>query len=349
MYIELLNTIYELLLNKTVPTKSKLIELGYTEEQINYLLENNLIIEVQPNIYKLSSIKALFQYGKDNMLQGNKRISHLIFLLCYKIKPKHRDTCLQLFYNAVLREDYDKAYEYLYALENVSTQEHMRKDYKIYLYLLSQVSQVPEIYQEKLEAILNDQNLITHKKPNKQQRQDNKVVSLVLKGKYKFAIESLNDFLAEDYDYEVHRIIIKTLIRNIINQDDKYKKDLLDKVKHKRYREIISILESISTTRQLRTDEQSILDITQAIISIFEDNTLPIPIPNKATTVLEAIKYYDYEKALEIETDFLTAKNIPVDSSSIHFLLQEITKLIGNINRLQNSGVELYSNPTLNN
>ena len=44
MYIELLNTIYELLLNKTVPTKSKLIELGYTEEQINYLLENNLII-----------------------------------------------------------------------------------------------------------------------------------------------------------------------------------------------------------------------------------------------------------------------------------------------------------------
>ena len=27
----------------------------------------------------------------------------------------------------------------------------MRKDYKIYLYLLSQVSQVPEIYQEKIE------------------------------------------------------------------------------------------------------------------------------------------------------------------------------------------------------
>lgn len=334
MYIELLNTIYELLLNKTVPTKSKLIELGYTEEQINYLLDNNLIIEVQPNIYKLTSIKALFQYGKDNMLQGNKRTAQEIYLLCYKIKPKHRDTCLQLFYNAVLREDYDKAYEYLYALENVSTQEHMRKDYKIYLYLLSQVSQVPEIYQEKIEAILNDQNLITHKKPNKQQRQDNKVVSLVLKGKYKFALESLNNFLAEDYDYEVHRIIIKTLIRNIINQDELYKKDLLDKVKHKRYREIISTLETISLTRPLRTDEQSILDITQAIIDIFETQNIPVPIPNNSTNTREAIMYCDYEKALELETDFLTSKGIPVDDSSIHYLLNEITKLIRNINRL---------------
>lgn len=149
MYIELLNKIYELTLNKIIPSKTKLLELGYAEEQINYLLTNKLIIEFQPETYKLSSVKVLFKYGKDNMLQGNKRTSHQVFLLCYKIKPKHRDTCLQLFYNAVLREDYNEAYEYLYALENVSTQEHMSKDYKIYLYLLSQVSQVPKQYQEK--------------------------------------------------------------------------------------------------------------------------------------------------------------------------------------------------------
>ena len=349
MYIEILNTIYELMQNRIVPTKTRLLELGYTEEQINYLLTNNLIIEVQPNIYKLTSIKALFEYGKNNMLQGNKRTAQEMYLLCYKIKPKHRDTCLQLFYNAVLREEYDKAYEYLYALEHVSTQEHMRKDYKIYLYLLSQVSEVPKEYKEKLEAILNDRNLITHKKPNKQQKQDNLVVSLILKGKYKFAIESLNNFLAEDFDYEVHRIIIKTLIRNIINKDEKYKKDLLDKVKHKRYREIISILESISTTRTLRTDEQSILDLTQAIISIFETQQVPVPIPNDATNTKDAIAYLDYEKALELETKFLTEKDKSVDNSSIHFLLSEITKLIRNINRLQSNGIELTSNPTLNN
>ena len=341
MYVEILNKIYELMLNRIIPTKERLLTMGITEEQINYLLTNNLIIEVQPNTYKLSHVKILFQYGKDNMLLGNKRTAQEIYLLCYKIKPKHRDTCLQLFYNAVLRCDYEKAYEYLYALENVSTQEHMRKDYKIYLYLLSQVSQVPEIYQEKLEAILNDRNLITHKKPTKQQKQDNLIVSLILKGKYKFAIESLNNFLAEDYDYEVHRIIMKTLIRNIINQDELYKKDLLDKVKHKRYREIIVTLEEISLTRELRTDEESILDLTQAIIDIFENQNTPVPLPNNATNTKEAIMYFDYEKALELETTFLTAKGMSADNSAINFLLQEIIKLIRNVNRLSSNGITI--------
>ena len=95
MYVEILNKIYELMLNRIIPTKERLLTMGITEEQINYLLTNNLIIEVQPNTYKLSHVKILFQYGKDNMLLGNKRTAQEIYLLCYKIKPKHRDTCLQ--------------------------------------------------------------------------------------------------------------------------------------------------------------------------------------------------------------------------------------------------------------
>lgn len=350
MYLQLLNTIYDLLLNKIVPTKSKLLELGYTEEQIDFLLTNNLIYEVESNIYKFTSIKVLYQFGKENLIQGNKRTAQETFLLCYKIKPKHRDTCLHLFYHAVLQKDYTAAYEYLYALENVSTQEYLRKDYKIYLYLLSQVSEVPKLYQEKLDAINNDKNLITHKKPNKQQRQDNKVIALVQKGKYKFAIESLNDFLASDYNYEVHRIIIKTLISQIITLDEKYKKDLLDKVHKKRYREIISTLESIELTRELRTDESSILAITRSIIDIFETGEIPIPIPNEATNTSEAIMYCDYPKALNLETTFLLDKRIPFETSSIYFLLYEINKLINNVNRLKENNIEVgLSNPALNN
>ena len=47
-------------------------------------------------------------------------------------------------------------------------------------------------------------------------------------------------------------------INYITTLDELYKKDLLDKVKHKRYREIIVTLEEISLTRDLRTDEESI-------------------------------------------------------------------------------------------
>ncbi len=346
MYIKILNTIHELTQEGIKTTKEYLLTIGITEDQINYLLDNNLIYESN-GTYKLASVKELFQYGKTNLLQGQKRIAQDTFLLCYKIKPKHRDTCLQLFYSAIIHRDYPSCYKYLYALEHVSTQEHMRKDYKIYLFLLSQVSVVPENYQEKLEAINNDRNLITHKKPDKQQRQDNKVMELVQKNKYKFAIESLNNFLAESYEYEIHRLIIKNLIAQIIDLDEKYKKQLLDLVHKKRYREIISMLESISLTRELRTDESSILEVTKAIISIFETNEIPIPIPNEATSTKDAISYYDYAKALDLEANFLLSKDIPFDKSSIYFLLYEINKLMGNIQRLKDNNIPIGPTNTL--
>ena len=79
-----------------------------------------------------------------------------------------------MFYNAVLTRNYEEAYNFLYALENVSTNEYLRKEYKVYLYLLSQVSQVPEIYKTKIEDINSDPLLMLHRKPNNLQKQEDK-------------------------------------------------------------------------------------------------------------------------------------------------------------------------------
>ncbi len=340
MIIQILNTIYELNINKIRVTKAKLLELNIREEEINNLLQNNLLITTAQDTYTLAPIKELFQYGKNLLISGHKKEAHDFFLLCYKIKPKHRDTCLQLFYYAVNHRNYTDAFKYLYALENVSTQEHLRKDYKIYLFLLSFLTEVPKEYQEKLDAIKNDKNLITHKKPNLRQKQDNKIITLVQKGKYKFAIESLNDYLAEDFDYEVHRLIIKSLISNIIDVDEKYKQSLLNLVHKKRYREIISILESISLTRELRVDESSILEITLSIVDIFETGNIPLPLPNEAKSTREAISYQDYPKALDLESQFLLSKNIFFSDSAVYFLLYEINKLMSNIHRLNQNNSE---------
>ena len=95
----------------------------------NELLTNGLIYENKFGTYSITSVNKLYLYGKQNLLAGNKRTAQECFVLCYKLKPKHRETCLQMFYHAVLTHRYDEAYEYLYALENVSTNEHLRKEY----------------------------------------------------------------------------------------------------------------------------------------------------------------------------------------------------------------------------
>ena len=346
MYLEALCTLYELQQNRILASKTKLNELCVTDEQIQGMLDNDLIYQNDSGTYLLSPVKKLFAFGYNNLLLGNKRTALGIFELCYKIKPKHRDTCLQLFYHAVNTHNYPAAYEYLYALENVSTNEHLRKEYKIYLYLLSQVSEVPPIYQEKLENIKQDKNLMIHKKPDKHQRQENEVVSLILKSKYKFAIERLNDFISEDHEYTVHRVIIKSLLRGIIGKHDKYKHELLDKVKKKRYREIVAMLEATELERELRSDEFNILIIVRAIIEIFENGTLPAIIPIEAETVSEAVACYDFEKALELENNFLLLNNLPSDQSHMYLLLLQITQLMKNVTRLEDNGIPIGNQDT---
>lgn len=339
MYTQVLYAIYKLQQDRKVPTKDLLLSLGITEEQITGAIANNIIFSPEPNIYKLASVKTIYQFGLDNLLQGNKRTAVDIFELCYLIKPKHRETCLQLLYNAVYTGNYPKAYEYLYALENVSTNEHLRKDYKIYLYLLSKVSPVPEHYQEKLQAIQQDRNLLIHKKPKGHQGEENRIMKLILDGKYKFAIQTLNDALSEDYEYTLHRVIIKSLLKGILNLDEQTKKSLLDKVKGKRYREILTTLDTIGLERPLRIDEQNIYAIVDQIIKNFETGTTPEPIENEAKQVTEAIRYFDYNKALDLESSFLDSKDLPREQSHIYLLLVQITQQIYNMNRLEKNGI----------
>lgn len=341
MYIALLKKIYDLSLTGTTITIESLLSINITSEQIKELIDNGLIYENRNGSFNITSVNNLFSYGKEQFLLGNKRTAQECFELCYRIKPKHRDTCLQLFYNAVLTRNYEEAYNFLYALENVSTNEYLRKDYKVYLYLLSQVSQVPEIYKTKIEDINSDPLLMLHRKPNNLQKQDNVIMRLILKGKYKFAIEKLNDFLSEDHNYAVHRIILKNLISQIIFVNDKYKSDILEKVKQKRYREIIYMLEEISSTRQLRNDEIALMNMIKTIISIYETGETPTPIENETTQVTEAILFLDYEKALSLESEFLVSKCIPLDKSPMYILLVEVNQLIKNINRLKENNIPI--------
>ena len=343
MYLELLKKIYDLLLTGTTLTNESLNSIGLTNEDISTLITNGLIYETKSGAYNITSVNKLFLYGKKNLIEGNKRTAQECFELCYKIKPKHRDTCLHLFYNAILTQNYSAAYAYLNALENVSTNEYLRKDYKIYLFLLSQLSKVPEDYEQKLADINNNPFLILHRKPNKEQQQDNIVMRLVIKGKYKFAIERLNNFLAEDLAYTVHRLIIKSLLSQIIDLNEKYKRTLLEKIKKRRYREILTIIDEISLTRPLKTDESNIQDIVNAIITIFETSEAPIPIDNDATQVSEAIQFYDFKKALDLETEFVVSKCIPSDKSPVYILLLQLNQLIDSVNRLKESDYELNS------
>ena len=174
-------------------------------------------------------------------------------------------------------------------------------------------------------------------------------MELILKGKYKFAIENLNNFLAEDFDYVIHRLIMKTLLSKKIDMQTKYKLELLELVHKRRYREIVARLEEIELTRPLMTDESNILETTKALINVFETGAVPTPIENNAPTVSIALQNYDYQKALDIETKFSLTKKIPLDKNALYSLLFALNQLTNNINRLNANNVPITTKAAITN
>lgn len=341
MDIKTLYTIYKMEQKGMKVTKKSLNKIGITDSSLKNLLQEELIYETEHKIYRLTSIKRLYQYGMNCLKQYKQDEAQQIFELCYFIKPNHRDTCLQLFYNAISTKQFELAYKYLHSLENVSTNEHLRKDYKIYLYLLSNICNAPEEYKEKVENIINDNNLLLHKKPDHQQKQENLIMELILQGKFKYAYETLNDFIEEERSHTIHRKIIKSLLKSIISLNETQKVDLLQQIKEREYRKIIEDLEQLSLQRKLKSNEQSVLMIAKSIINIFETGIVPVPIENDTDQVSIAIACHDYDKALELEYNFLESKNLPQEKSHIYQLLLQITIMIYNMNRKESRGIAL--------
>ena len=70
--------------------------------------------------------------------------------------------------------------------------------------------------------------------------------------------------------------------------------------------------------------------------SKFEDlKDLIIARENEATKVTEAIEYYDFEKALELESEFIVSNGVPSDKSHMYILLLELNQLINSVNRIR--------------
>ena len=99
------------------------------------------------------------------------------------------------------------------------------------------------------------------------------------------------------------------------------------------------------------TDEKKILEITRRIIEVFETGAavdLAI-IENNATSTSEAIRHYDYEKALEIETKFSFDKKISLEKNPVYILLFTLNQLTKNINRLKENNVQVTGNAAITN
>ena len=332
MYVKELEQIYDLLIAGFKLTPEVLSIYGISEETLNNMTNEGLI-HLKPGStseYTITSINKFYLYGKKLLVTKQKRNANICFELCLKMDPTNREVCQQLLLYAIMREHYEEVMEYYKLFEQLPTTDIGTQN--IYLYFINLVNTVPEEYKERVAKIHRTHSALLYKRANAEQKELNAIMSIVRKGKYKFAIRRLNDLLAKDNNYSTERLIIKEFLTQAICLEDVLKRKLVDSAKKHSYDGIIIDLDRKRNHRPLKTDELDIYELATQLLEMNRTNQIPGVLSTEGTSVSEAIRLQDYEKALSFEEEFLAtaADNHQgqAPETAVYILLKQITDRI---------------------
>lgn len=318
--------IYDMVINKLPITDESLINNGFNSNEIEELLEQDILQKSNANEYTLSSMDKFYRYGIKMLLLRNYKKATMCFKICYQKEPNNRKFCLQLLSSNINLGNYTHALQIFSHLEKISTEENL-PDNNLYLYILSQLTDCKGEYQERIEHMKTEDVLVSYDDKNKQ-NQENDIRLAIMKGKYKYALNLLNDILPNEQTYDIKKMLLKELLCDLISMEDKFKLRLLSIAKTKQYGVIILFLRKKEEKRKLNITERCIYLIVEDILDITKTKIVPHHISTQTNRLYEAIANRNYKLAQKLNRRYLEFYNISPEEDILDVLLTDINKLI---------------------
>lgn len=339
---QLIEKLYEIIIKELTLTYDILINNDITKDNIQYLLDNQIIKETSLNNYELIDINSLHRYGIKLLFKKQYRLANDCFIKCYKLNPNDKEICLQLALAALKRGSYNETYKMISELEKID-KENNQKDIILYIYLLSLITKPKEEYQDLL-INLTEKDLL-FEEPHK----ENIIREQIIKGKYKHAMNMLNDQISIDIKYNPKNIFIKELLSQVINREQKFKQVLYYNIKDKNYSLVLeylknksyvlskekqeTIINSEDILKYLSQQEVRIYLVTKKLIEIKETGIIPKIKNQYSNNINEAINNNNFKYARTINNSFLKRLNINPETDLLYLLLEDINNIIMNIKK----------------
>ena len=322
---ERIEIIYQILINDLDLTTESLINYGIKDEEIEFFIAKRIIEPINYRTFKLVSVEKLRQYGVKLLLNLQSRKANICFKKCYELAPTGRNIALQYFLSKIVTKNYKEAFEIFNNLEKQKPEKY-EKDNNLYLYLLSMVSDyIPQEYQERIKNIKLEDIILPYLTCNKV---ENDIRIALAQHKFKYAYQLINSRNEKEADYSVKFETIRVLTTQAIGIDRRIKSNLLYQVKHEQYHEIISTLKNIKEQRQLSKIESSVLKLSEEIVNIMENKTIPTLKDTHTGDIYEAIENNNFKLAQELNKQFLEYTNINNLDNIIYILLIKLNHLI---------------------
>lgn len=325
---ENLTKLYDAVLVGEELTTKKLNGYGFNSKDLNDLIQIGSIERVKRGLYSFKNIEELFYYGKKLIAQQDYDKASFCFERCYELDPNHRGSCFQLFLRSIQKRDYERAFSFYDKLLE-SDNEYYLIDAKLYLYILSFITEIPKRYTKSLESIKLEDILIpsTDKRYNDIPKQ-NMIRTDIYNRKLLHALKQLNGLTAKNGPSTVQDVILKRLLYQAIYQENVNKKIIYQYISGYQFDEVVKTLEEKQKLHNLGRLDSCILDLTKQIIKIQKDHVVPLCSFQDVNNMFDAINNCNYSRALELSYEFNKENNISNDKSSITRLLEIINSLI---------------------
>lgn len=311
--------IYKLLINDSIITDETLKIYGYSKEKVDLLLENNIIERVKQGEYSLVSVDNFIQYGLSLLKEGKNFYANKCFEKCYKINPNDENAIFQYILSLLKRNKYEEV------LNVIKDTNHSSKDvnYNLYLYLLNFLTEIPDEYREKAKNMTDDDLMLPMTREN---IVENKIRRDIVENNFKFAYKSLNKLTSKSYTLKFE--VIRELLRQVINKEEKNKRDLLDFAKKSQFEEIIQVLKEKRKLRYLGITESYVLFLAENIKEVLATRKISVPTIGNTSDMYNALMGKNFKVALELNDDYNKENGINNNKDILSILLEKLNKII---------------------
>ena len=141
-----LNSIYYMTCNDEIITDKLLKEHGFTDEEIDFLLNDDRIY-VEDDHYVISYMGDLLDFAKEKIEERSYGIANKAINKCYELCPDDFEVLTLMFEKQFMsdrrKNRYNKTIDILYKLRDVADFDEL-KDANCYTFLLSMLTELPD-------------------------------------------------------------------------------------------------------------------------------------------------------------------------------------------------------------
>ena len=258
---ETVERMYEGLIEGKELTTKELNSYGFNSRDLANLIDYDVLTRVKRGFYNFKGVDYLYDYGKD--LIENKDFDKGIacFKKCYELDKTHIESCFQLFLNKIKEHDYNAAFEYFECFYNEKNKKYYA-DCDLYLYLLNIITNIPENYKKYARYIKFDNIRVNvdNKSYDTVQKQ-NQIRSAILNKKFLFALDKQNDIIKQNKEINVQDKILKTLLYQAYQVQNKRKMEIISLINNEKYDELTNYLEDLDIKQGLNISDEYTLKL----------------------------------------------------------------------------------------